>query len=644
MQIKPVQEKIADKWLNDYICAGAIALAVVALYAHTLHVTWYLDDVSSIVENPLIRDLKACFLRLFSYRGVAIFSFALNYRLGGLSLPGYHVVNIAIHLLASCLVFLLLKRVVPGRRHLAFLGSLVFVSHPLQTQAVTYVVQRMASLSALFFLLSLYLFVRARESLASGGTFAAPVHLAFYLGSLGAGVLAVFTKENTAVLPLALLLFARFFLPGSTAWKPLLKYLAPHLLVCGLALGWLFAIKLLPSLLAGESLADSVGTKLLVSSRHNSPLYYFVTELSVLWAYIRMLFLPFGQALDHNYPIVETLVSLKNVAALTGLAGLGCLAFFLRKQRPLLSCGIAWFFLTLAIESSFLPLDPLFEHRLYLPMFGFVLVMMDLTPLLPESRTRAIALMVVVIALAPMTWRRNNLWNDQIAFYNDNLEKTPTSERVMSTLAKYYIDKGRHREAETLLLKALKINPGSENIYVNLLKIYEEEGRSNEAYMIIKTGLEFFPESYLLNAGLGLVYYKGGDYDKAIAYTLKSIEYNPHFALGYANIGRILFRQNRLSEAETYFMKSITVFPDNPTVHNDLAFVFFQQNRLREALDEYLSAQRIDSNNIEAIFRTGLISLELGDKSTAIAMLARLKILNAVQASYLESALAGAPH
>ncbi len=470
MRTHPVHAKTTDKRLNDSICAAVIALTVVALYAHTLHVPWYFDDIPSIVENPLIRDLKACFLRLFSQRGVAIFSFALNYRLGGLSLPGYHAVNIAIHLIASWLFFLLLKRVVPSRRPLALLGCLIFAAHPLQTQAVTYVVQRMASLSALFFLLSLFLFVRARESLAAGLKFGAPHHLAFYIGSLAAGVLAVFTKENTAVLPVALLLFTRFFLPGENNWRELLKYSAPHLLACGLALMWLFAIKLLPALLAGESLADfaRARTQLVVSSRHNSPLYYFVTELSVLWVYIRMLFLPLGQALDHNYPVVETLVSPRSVAAFAGLAGLACLAFFLRKRQPLLSCGITWFFLTLAIESSFLPLDPLFEHRLYLPMFGFVLAVLGLLELLPGPRRQAVLLCLVLVPLGGFSIKRNLLWGDPVSFYQENLRVVPTSERVRTNLAQTYGEQGRYREAENIAREAIRINPGYEVAHHNL--------------------------------------------------------------------------------------------------------------------------------------------------------------------------------
>lgn len=620
---------------DDLIGFFVIAVAVVGLYAHTLQVPWYLDDSHAIVENPLLRDLVGCLRRLFTSRGVATFSFALNYRMGGLSLPGYHAVNIAIHLVSSWLVFLLLQRVVPGRPHLPLLGALIFAVHPLQTQAVTYVVQRMASLAALGFLLSLYCFVRARERLAAGSLLQEPAHLAYYLGSLTAGVLALFTKENTLVLPVALFLFARFFLPGKNDLRTLLKYLAPYLVLFSAIFAWLLADTLLPSLFGGASLADSTGAQVLASSTDNSPLNYFVTEFSVLWVYIRLLFIPFGQALDHSYPIVRTLLNLKSLVAFVALVGLGGLAYRMRRQRPLLSCGIAWFFLALAVESSFLPIDPLFEHRLYLPMFGFIMVVLDLVLLLPGEKSRFIVLGLLVLLLAPLTWSRNALWNDQIAFYESNLQVAPDNERVMSSLTKYYIEKGRYQEAEAVLLKGLRINPEAENLYVNLMKIYIDGGKTNDALAIIRRGLEFSPRSDALYAGLGVIHYQQGDYDKGIAYTLKALQFNPRYALGYANIGRMYFRQHRLTDAEAYFRQAISVFPDDPTVHNDLGFVLYQRQRVDEALNEYRTALRLDSNSVEACYRIGLISLERGDIPTARSMLARLETISPQYAAKL---------
>lgn len=641
MTLNSARSNIDKIRLNDLLCATVIALAVIALYVHTLHVPWYLDDNSSIVENPLIRDLKSCFFRIFSYRGVAIFSFALNYRFGGLSLPGFHLVNISIHLLASWLVFLLLKRAVPGRLYIALSGSLIFAIHPLQTQAVTYVVQRMASLSALLFLLSLYLFVRAQESFASGLKFRAPNHLAFYLGSLTAGVLAIFTKENTAVLPFALLLFARFFLPCEKNWRPLLKYLAPYLLACGLAIVWLFANKLLPSLLRGETLTDSVGTQLLVSSKHNSPLYYFITELSVLWVYIRMLFLPFGQALDHNYPIVETLVSLKNVAAFAGLAALGYLSFALRNLRPLISCGIAWFFLTLAIESSLLPLDPLFEHRLYLPMFGFVLAVLGLLELLRGPRQQAILLCLSLLLLGGLTISRNHLWSDPVSFLEENLRKVTTSERVRVNLARNYIQTGRVQRAETLLLEAIAINPDHDSHFINLSKVYAEQGRYPEALRVLQQGLAFNAGSVKLHNNLGGLYDLLGQRQSAIASLNKALTLDPHFAPAYINLGIVYGGLGDWEQAERLHRRAIEESSQNPQAYYNLGLALYKLGRPGESLPAFRQALRFKPEYVDALFMAGLAAMAAGDHSAAVEALTRLQELDVALATKLRARMAG---
>ncbi|NTU60416.1 MAG: tetratricopeptide repeat protein, partial [Deltaproteobacteria bacterium] len=193
-----------------------MALLGVLVYAHTLHAPWYLDDHSSILANDAVRNLGEAFsVALEGDRGLTNLTFALNFALGGVRVAGYHLVNIALHLAVSCLTYLLLKRVFPGRRDLALGGSLLFVCHPVQTQAVTYVVQRMTTLSALFFFLGLYLYVRALERglpAPRGGSGAAKLR---YAGALLCGAAAVLVKQNTAVLPVALLLFESYFVPAA---------------------------------------------------------------------------------------------------------------------------------------------------------------------------------------------------------------------------------------------------------------------------------------------------------------------------------------------------------------------------------------------------------------------------------------------
>ena len=148
------QSKTADNKTLRFdltVIAGIVLLGSI-LYSNTLHVPWYMDDINNILDNQAVHSLGEAWQALFtSARGFVNLTFAVNYALGGDNVVGFHVVNIAIHLLTSCLVFLLLKRVFRRNGLFAVGGALIFLAHPLQTQAVTYIVQRATGLAALFF-------------------------------------------------------------------------------------------------------------------------------------------------------------------------------------------------------------------------------------------------------------------------------------------------------------------------------------------------------------------------------------------------------------------------------------------------------------------------------------------------------------
>lgn len=631
MSFQMVGRRRADLW----DCAFLL-LAGVLLYSHTLHVPWYLDDFAAIVEEPLVHDLEAVWRSIGARRWVATLSFALNYHWGGLEVAGYHLVNVSIHLAASCLVFLLLKRVLPDRRAMVLLGALLFLAHPLQTQAVTYMVQRTTSLCGLFSLLSLYLFVRAREELAAGAAFRAPAHLVFYLGAILAGVLALFTKEVALVLPVTLVLFTRFFLTeGDRRWHGLLLYVTPFLLAPVLLA---LATVALP-LARGETLLGLAQTEALLGTVDISPLHYLFTQFSVLWIYVRLLFLPLGQALDYNYPVATSLFTLKNLAGLAGMVALGCLAYRLRQRKPLIACGIAWFFLNLAVESSIIPLDPLFEHRLYLPVLGFVMVVLGLVESLP-NRLATTTLCLVLIPMAFLTWKRNLLWQNPVAFYEQNLKQSPGSGIVKVNLAVAYLQMGRIDEAEELLKDAMHRSPNYYSIYPNLASIYVEKKLDEEALQVVESGLTRFPDSpHLLNILAG-IYLNNNQADRAIQILRRIAEIDPNYALAFANTGRIYSEHGQWIEAEKYFLKAIEKNSTEATFHHDLGVVLHEQGRIRESREAFLRASQLAPEDSEALFNAAVASLELNDLAAASEMAVRLKELDPAAAAKLERDLA----
>lgn len=614
-----------------------IALLAVLVYGNTLEVPWYYDDIPNIVENCSIRNFgKACNSLFSAARGVAQLTFALNYHFGGLDVFGYHVVNIAIHIATACIILLILRRIFPSPSLLPLLGALLFLAHPLQTQAVTYIVQRMTSLSGFFFFLALYFFIRSREVRARDAeTFSAHC-LGFYLSALCSGATAVLIKQNAAILPLAILLFEHYFLqPMEGRAKKRLLYVLPFCLVPL----WLAVQDLLLPMLHGKSPVAITGSALLYSQRQTTILNYLVTECSVIWTYIRLLFLPYDQALDYSYPLVKHLLSWRNILATLGIAALLGTAHCIRRKSPLISFGIFWFFLALSVESTFIPLDPLFEHRLYVPLFGFVLVVIGLFLLLPQPIRIEPLLLTLILLLSVTAWQRNALWNDPIAFHEDNLRLTPWSEQVRVSLAKAYMDAGRLDEAKALLEAAIRINPAYDTSYVNLGLIQIDQEDYNAALATLHRGLQVNNKRPEFHDFIGSIYLKRGQNTLALEHLNQAIAFGPLYPNAYLNLGTAHMTLDNLSAAETAYLKAISLSHENITAHYNLGLVYRRQKRLREAQQEFLYVTIKSPDDAEALFSFAMASLALGEQQQARAVLPRLQELNAVAAEELRAQL-----
>lgn len=495
------------------------------LYYRTLSVPWMFDDIQSITDNSLIRSIPATLRNIFAPRGVAYLSFALNYHFGGQDVTGYHLFNISSHIMASWFVYLLAKRAFPSPttntlkpffilHHSPFTAvfvGLIFLVHPIQTQTVNYIVQRMTGLSALFFLLTLYCYVRYRESTETDfSTHHSPftIHgFLWYLLAVAMAVLALMTKQNAAVIPGVLLLFdwlvlgqGRLPVPFSRRILAVVPFLLISLLFiyiqvgkddillkdAGMAQFWTRAkqssavTKLEPSapVVPLGQLPKGAG---LQKPPENLQALYFVTELSVLWLYVRLLFLPYNQTFDYGYPLVDRIVDLQNIVAGGGLLVLMLLAAALARRKPLAAFGIFWFFLTLAVESTIIPLDAAVEHRLYVPVFGFAIAIIALIRDVAGHRILVLILCCLVIAYGIATWQRNVLWGDPVAFARDGVVKAPHNQRNHVALATAYADAGRWADAEKTLRTAIPLRPNYYIPYDNLGSALAQQGKFAES-------------------------------------------------------------------------------------------------------------------------------------------------------------------
>jgi tetratricopeptide (TPR) repeat protein len=377
----------------------------------------------------------------------------------------------------------------------------------------------------------------------------------------------------------------------------------------------------------------------LVHLRHSSPLNYFVTEFTVIWVYLRLLFLPLGQALDYDLPIVASIWSWKNLLAFLGGAALLAAGAFLRKRLPIISAGILWFFLGLAVESTFIPLDPVFEHRLYIPMFGFTLVMMAAFDRLPR-RAAWMGGVVMIAALSVLTWKRNDLWNDPAAFHADNLRRAPRSERVHLDLANVYRKQGRLEEAQRLYEKALQINPDYELIHINLSMVYSAQKEPQKAVDILLEGLRRTPNHFKLYNNLGVLYNFLGNFEEAAAYLSKGTMLEPDNAMVHFNLALALDRLGRVDEAITHYRRSIALNRSDPESHFNLGLSLHRKGNLREALQEFLIVSRLNPEHAGSLYNAAQIYITLGEPASARTLAGRLQRLNPGMAQQIHRRLA----
>jgi tetratricopeptide (TPR) repeat protein len=444
---------------------AGVALIVIlglAAYFNTFSAPFTFDTVMNITENPMVRDVAnipsilAGTEGTFASRPLIHATFALNYHLDGLDPRGYHALNVALHLANGILLFLLILltgkslgfpegEVTPA----ATLSAILFTLHPVQTEAVTDVVNRSMLLATTFYLLGIILFLKAVTSEKRKGLFVAALFLASLLG-MG-------SRENFATFPVTLFLYDLFFVS-----KFRIRQTARH---------WWAYVPVLLSLgyMAHILLGHTYDRGTEFAGAGVPHMDYFFTQFNVHWTYLRLLAVPVGQNLDYDYRISQTLFELPTLISFMGYAGLWIAGLVFARRRPVLVFPMLWFLIVLLPVSFGVTLldlrldDVIFEHRLYLPGAAFfVLPGVAVCLLLGGSRTRAVGVALAVflpIAFGVSAYERNSLWKTSIGIWGDAASKSPMKARPHNNLGLAYADEGQYRKAAEHYERALKLDP-----------------------------------------------------------------------------------------------------------------------------------------------------------------------------------------
>ncbi len=378
--MQAIQEKINKIFISkrfNLIAFGVIAVMILIVYSNTFTASFHFDDNPAIVENATIKRVTMDNIIdiLKGNRPVVYLSLMLNYQLGGMNVVGYHIFNIAVHVGNSFLIYLLIMKTLSlpiftvkyqeKARRIALFTALLFAVHPIQTEAVTYIISRTELLATFFYLAAVLLFIAAIQRQKA-------IHRAvYYVGVFLSSLLAMASKEWAVTLPAIIMLYDYLFLSDRKAIDVLSHWKAFVLA----ALPWGFVASKL-NLMSDQS----VGFHMASSSGGVPPpnaWTYLLTSFNVIWTYFRLLFLPINQNLDYEYPRAMTLFEFPTLLSFVGHLVVIGMAFWLYRKKGwlLIPFGIAWFYITLSPTQSFVPvLDIIFEHRIYMPSIGVFFV------------------------------------------------------------------------------------------------------------------------------------------------------------------------------------------------------------------------------------------------------------------------------
>jgi tetratricopeptide (TPR) repeat protein len=502
------------------------------IYSNVLYAPFVYDDRVGIADNEEIKNLNVALRNISVSRYVGYASFAFNFAMGGLRVVGYHVTNNLIHIIDALLVCYLvslffktaaMKDSVHAGSFVALASAFLFVAHPIQTQAVSYLSQRFTSLATMFYLIAIVFYMKARlvqeemrESSEPALRFSKPI--GFYFLSVLSSICAVKTKEIAVTLPLMLIACELFFFGGNAKR---LKRLVSIILMALM----LIVLLLMPSGSPGikESLAD-IATTIDTFSRETvtiSRADYLATQVRVVVTYLRLLIFPVNQNLDYDYPIYRTIFSGEGMLRLSVLVGMIVIALLTYKKARLISFGIVWFFVTLSVESSVIPIrDVINEHRVYLPSIGFFIVAVAALDTVIAARKMKIGIIALVVLLFSIgAFNRNYAWSSAENLWSDVISKSPRNARAYNNLGVVYKEDGEYQKAIEQFGKALREDENFAGAYYNLGDIQYKLGRYEEAVSYLTQAREVSTEKYqlidILNK-LGRTYGAMGQTQKAI--------------------------------------------------------------------------------------------------------------------------------
>jgi len=563
----PIKIKLPDskKYIFTFI---ALLAALFLIYSNSFNGDWHFDDFSNIINNPRVQmksfswlEIKHCIYDIDQqrlWRPLAVLSFALNYKFGGIDVFGFHVVNFIIHYLAAVFLFLFIyntfklpllrDKYSPIAYPVALLATFFWALNPVHVTCVTYIVQRYASMVGLFYIMSMYFYLKARTSEKT------TYSISFFILCLATGFAAVLTKENAAMLPVSILLFDLFLIQGVTK-ENIKKYIKistlPLLLI--LIIGFIYTGGFSNILAGYEIRGYSLTQKLL-------------TEPRIILFYLSLLFYPISSRLTFLYDVEVSRSLLQpgtTVPSILLILFIISFAFYIARKRPLISFCIIFYFLNHLIEGSILNLELIYDYRnylpsmlLFIPLAEFIIYAIDYFSYKKIIQLIvALGMAIILVGEGDITYNRNKIVSDDFLLWFDNIDKSPGLSRPHSSMGTLYFKYNEKEKALQEYEKAITLN---------------NFGGSNVSLAI---------QEY----NLGIFYFEEMKNDLAMEHFRKSSAINSEYIPTYILIAQIKLRQNKIAEARQIIKDKLNKSPHNSELLELYSFILLKDGRIDDA-------------------------------------------------------------
>ncbi len=662
-------------WFHILV-AILLSISIWLCYKDCLSANFQLDDGLWIVNNHHVHmkefDFKKWVTEPFKdripTRWFAMMTVSLTYFFVWLKPYWYRLTNVIIHMGSAFILYLILlhsiriiKKVSEKDglylKGVAFFGALAWALHPLQTSAVTYVIQRMSSLAGMFYLAALGLYILGRDRKGTKKWM-------FYGFCIFVTILALGTKETSAMIPAGIFLYVFYFYWDLRFSRDPLKN--KRIIQTLLGFGVLIFVIVLWK---GNTIVHLLGKNY---GRYDFDMYQrLLSQPRILIYYLSLIFWPRPHRICTDPSFIEHSTSLwkpwTTIPSFFFLAFFIYLAYALRRKQKLLSFGMFWLLLNLLVEQTIIPLQLVYHHRLYLPgtflIGGVIFWGTEKVRSVKSFRLSSpgVAGVTIVVALLGFSsYLRNDVWNSAHKLWEAELKLDPDSGRIMINLSKEYLRRGMNRKALAVLYRALETDPDMIAVHLNMATAYRQLGQYRKSNFYLEQAMKNIPnwskqKASQLFASLAINHEELKEYEKAEKYYLKALEFRVEenkYAV-YYRLSKLYYLMDRIEEAIRYakmaveeserfykgyfylgslyavagsdyhnareaFLKALGGEQEtNLKAYKHLASLEERQGNLDEALKLYKKALSIEPRDANSLLNIGTIFAKRGDGEEA---------------------------